>query len=618
MTPQQTKQQLTASPSTPLPDGNGAMKRAVIYIRVSTKQQAVRDGNPEGYSLPTQRQACTFKAGQLGADVVEEYVDKDSGTAVSKRPAMQRLIERARTQQDVDYVIVHKLDRFARNRYDDAMVTARLQAAGARLVSCVESIDDTAGGQLVQGMMAVVNEFHSRNMGDEIKRKTLQKIMEGGTHGNAPLGYKNVGEGGRRFVIVDEEPARLIRWAFAAYVTSEWSVKDLLAEVTKRGLRSKGGPNIPKKELSISQMHRILARPYYKGIVVYNGVQYQGKHEPLVDEETWQRVQDMLASKANGEKQREHHHYLKGTIYCGHCGSRLCVTYAKGKMGVVYPYYFCVGRQQKRTTCMLKSRPIALVEEQIEDHYRIVQLTAEGLTETGAAIMAELADQEAMLTTERQHQATRLRQLEDERTKLLHAHYAGAVPLDLLKTEQQRITDELASVKGVLAAATASFERVQDTVAKAVAWAENCRLAYLESGPHGRRLMNQAFFKRVLVTEEGVVDWEYNQPFATLMQAHGAPTTKAIVVTDPIAASATAGKKTRGYERRSPGQLTRAFSATFSCASLKQTHLAEGVGFEPTEGCPSHDFQSCRFGRSRIPPGPPEGGSGQGIVGIRR
>lgn len=87
----------------------------------------------------------------------------------------------------------------------------------------------------------------------------------------------------------------------------------------------------------MSQMNRILANTHL-------GVHYPGKHETLVDDETWQRVQDVLAAKRIGEKHRTHHHYLKGTIFCGHCHSRLCVTYARGKLGVIYPYWCCVGR----------------------------------------------------------------------------------------------------------------------------------------------------------------------------------------------------------------------------------------------------------------------------------
>lgn len=93
-----------------------------------------------------------------------------------------------------------------------------------------------------------------------------------------------------------------------------------------------------------------------------------------------------------------------------------------------------------------------------------------------------------------------------------------------LRNEQQRITTELATVKGLLAAAEASVERLHEVITTAAREAENGYQAYLKAPDHERRLMNQALFSRVLVTEEGVVAWEYNEPFATLMEFLGAPT----------------------------------------------------------------------------------------------
>jgi site-specific DNA recombinase len=582
---------------------NFELKRAAIYIRVSTKQQAVRDGNPEGYSLPTQREACTRKAEALGAGVVDEYVDKDTGTAVDKRPAMQALLERIERDKDLDYVIVFKLDRWARSQREDLVADFTLELAKCSLVSCSEPIDRSAAGRLLHGMLASVNEYQSRNSSDDIKRKVLIKVQEGGTPGPARIGYKNVGEGGRRWIDVDPEPFELLRWCFMIYATGEWSVKDLLAEATDRGLLSRGGPNTPRKPLSISQMHRILAHPYYKGIVVFNGVEYQGKHEPLVDEATWQAVQDMLASKRNGEKQREHHHYLKGTIYCGHCGSRLIVTYAKGKLGTIYPYYLCVGRQHRRTTCMLKARPIELVESQIIEHYRRVQLSSKGLDQTAAAVLEELAAEQAGAGRKRDRQEHRLKRLEAERHKLLQAHYADAIPLDLLKTEQARISDEIARLKEAVVVAETTVERLQATVDMAVAYANDCYQSYVGASDKVRRTMNQAFFKAVWVTEDGVAGWEYNEPFATLMRAHGSKEPILTIEYKPSPGSkaddAFQTDSDQPLYRRSPGRWARASC----CQGLKQSNLAERVGFEPTVGCPTHDFQSCRFGRSRTPPG---------------
>ena len=572
-------------------------KRAVIYIRVSTKQQAVRDGNPEGYSLPTQRKACQAKAEALGAVIVEEYIDKDSATSADKRLDFQRLLERVIDKRDVDYVIVYKLDRFARNRLDDALTTMKLEAAGATLASCVEQIDGTAPGQLMQGMLAVMNEFYSRNLGDEIRRKTLIKIQEGGTHGCARIGYQNVGEGGRRYVVIDPERAALITWMFEAYATGEWTTKSLTEEVNARGLRTRGGPTTPVKDISLSQVHRILRSPYYKGIVVHNGVEYQGKHETLVDDETWQKVQDRLDKKRNGLKQREHHHYLKGTIWCGYCGSRLCVTYSTGKTGQRYPYYFCLGRHQKRTTCELTYRPLAVVEEQIVDHYRTVQLNADGLEATAAVLIAEASEQLATQKAEAVRQARRIKQLEGERTKLLHAHYADAVPLDQLIEEQARIAREMESLQAGALATAGTIQRIEANVAAAVELASNCHQAYSQSKPTGRRLFNQAFFKRVWVTEEGVVGWEYNQPFEALMTKHGKP---ARLVSPEIAGDLIQfdADPRSAYQRRGPGRLTRAFSPLLSS---KDEHLAEREGFEPSIRLPAYCFSRAAPSTTRPP-----------------
>src|SRR5437764_914402 len=143
-----------------------ATKRATaaIYLRVSTKDQAVRHGDPEGYSLPTQRGEAQRMAESLGADVVEEFIDKDTGTSTEKRPQMQRLLEWLQSGHHVDYVIVFKLDRWARNVRDDLNADFILEMTGTKLVSCSERIDRTAAGRLLHSMLASVNEYQSRNM----------------------------------------------------------------------------------------------------------------------------------------------------------------------------------------------------------------------------------------------------------------------------------------------------------------------------------------------------------------------------------------------------------------------------------------------------------------------
>jgi DNA invertase Pin-like site-specific DNA recombinase len=109
---------------------------------VSTKEQATKGGQTEGYSIPAQRDVCLRKAEALGAEVVEKFTDAGESARSANRPELQRML-RYITENPVDYLIVHKIDRLARNRADDVEISLALKAAGVTLVSCTENIDET-------------------------------------------------------------------------------------------------------------------------------------------------------------------------------------------------------------------------------------------------------------------------------------------------------------------------------------------------------------------------------------------------------------------------------------------------------------------------------------------
>src|SRR5680860_148395 len=123
-------------------------KRAVLYLRVSTSRQATRNGEAEGYSIPAQRSACERKVSDLGAEVVREFVDAGASARSADRDGLQALLAYV-AEGGVDYVVVHKLDRLARDRADDVMILAKIQTAGATLVSVSEQIDETPAGMLM-------------------------------------------------------------------------------------------------------------------------------------------------------------------------------------------------------------------------------------------------------------------------------------------------------------------------------------------------------------------------------------------------------------------------------------------------------------------------------------
>ena len=302
-------------------------KRAVSYIRVSTREQAQRGGSEEGFSLPAQREANKRKAQAMGALVVKEFADRGEPARSANRPELQKMLTYLKEDGGIDYVIVHKLDRLARNRADDVEINRAFEQAGVRLVSTSENIDQTPGGMLLHGIMSSIAEFYSRNLANEVIKGMGEKARNGGTLGKAPLGYINVrarDEHGReiRTVALDEERASLIRLAFTEYATGNWTVRQLAEHLNNRGLTIPPTARKPANPISVGRLQKLLRHPYYKGIVTFQGVEYAGQHEPLVDAATWQTVQDILAAHTNGERQRMHNHHLNRTIVCSFCGAR--------------------------------------------------------------------------------------------------------------------------------------------------------------------------------------------------------------------------------------------------------------------------------------------------------
>lgn len=207
----------------------------VIYLRVSTKEQA--EG---GYSISAQRDACIKYIRDKGWNLVDEYVDRGESAKTSRRPQLQEMLSRIKKQKDVQAVVVHKIDRLARNMPDHVAIKAVLSKYGATLVSVVENIDDTASGRFIEGIHALMAEFYSSNLAMEVKKGMGQKAKKGGWPYQAPVGYKNIrDERGEAKIIPDPEMAPLVKEAFELYATSEYSINQLHEIMAYKGLKAK-------------------------------------------------------------------------------------------------------------------------------------------------------------------------------------------------------------------------------------------------------------------------------------------------------------------------------------------------------------------------------------------
>ena len=491
---------------------------AVSYLRVSTKEQAEKGGQAEGFSIPAQREANQRKADQLGATIIEEFVDAGESARKADRPELMRMIQYV-AKHKTNYCIVHKVDRLARNRADDVTIHLALKDAGVTLVSATENIDETPSGMLLHGIMSSIAEFYSRNLATEVVKGLSQKAAQGGTVTKAPIGYRNVGvrdEFGRevRTVEIDEERAPLVRWAFQVFASGDWTTSQLHQELVARGLTTAASPRRPSRPIGKSSVHRMLTNPYYKGSVRYQGVTYAGVHEAIVPNEVWDQVQTVLGThRSAADATQVHEHYLKGTVFCGQCGSRLLVCNAKSSQGTIYPYFVCASRHGGRGDCARQAMLIEQVERLIERFYAKVQIDPETIEAVSGMIHARFDEMMAEGAAELADLASQRTQLEGEQQKLLQAHYAGAIPLDLLKREQDRITASLETIEHRITAHHGHYAAARENLDDSLKLLSNAADIYEHADDANRRLINQALFKTIYIDEDNDVRVGYRNPY---------------------------------------------------------------------------------------------------------
>jgi site-specific DNA recombinase len=506
---------------------------AWLYLRVSSQGQVGRAFSEEGYSIEAQRADGRRKAAQLEAEVTEEFIDPAETATNSNRPALKRLLDRLKSGDVPTYVIVHKVDRFARNRRDDANMLFEIMESGAELVSATESIDGTPSGRLTHGILAAIAEYYSLNLSAEVKKGLHGKARVGGTPGYVRIGYLNVGKmiDGReiRTVEVDPDRAPHVSWAFTAFATGAYTLDTMQAALKRRGLRTRPTRKHPAKPLSRTQIARLLRSKYYIGIVPYGGVEHDGRHKPLIDKETFDQVQRVLDAHAMAcERDRKHKHYLKGSLRC-HCGENLTLVKGKSKTGRVYDYFVCLGRK-KGTGCKLPHLPVHEVEEKVAAAYGRVKVRQLGERATEADWRLHLEEVRAATTQAlaglrklnegavRRHRA-RIKSLEDKREKFLEAFYAEALPADLLKSEQDKIAAEMDAAKRELAEAEADVTGVADAFNRTLD-AVGCMVdTYRDARDIDRRLWNQALFECFRVYPDDEIEGELREEVQTLTDA---------------------------------------------------------------------------------------------------
>jgi len=300
--------------------------KAVIYARVSSREQ-----EETGYSLPAQEKLLKEYAERKGFEVVKVFSISESASGKRQRQIFNEMLSFVK-RNNIKVILCEKVDRLTRNLKDAVLIDEWLEKDAERQVHLVKDSlilhkNSRSQEKLNWGIRVILAKNYIENLSEEIKKGQMEKISQGWLPGIPPLGYKLVGSEGRKIPVIDEERAPLIRKMFELYATGNYSLEKLVEIMWKEGLRTKRGNKLCK-----SRMAYLLSHPFYYGKIRWNGRLYDGKHEPLISKELFDRVQRVLSGKAT-PKYRKHLWLFKGLIRCGAC--KRLITWEKHK-GIVY------------------------------------------------------------------------------------------------------------------------------------------------------------------------------------------------------------------------------------------------------------------------------------------
>jgi site-specific DNA recombinase len=303
--------------------------KGVGYYRFSSDMQREE-------SIEAQQRACREWAARHQIEIVGEYIDRAKSATSDQRPEFQRMIRDA-ANGTFSTVIVHKLDRFSRNRYDSAHYKHQLKRYGVTLRSVIENIDGSPESVIMESVLEGMAEYYSLNLAREVEKGKRENALKGKhVGGKPPLGYDV--DRATMMLVVNAEEAQAVQTIFKMYLDGA-TYSEIISALNNRGATTKWGGQFGNNSL-----HSILRNPKYTGVYTYsrsaskdvdgkrNGHAYkedteiirvEGALPVLVSQEDFDRVQEQMTYRQR--KAAKHHakrtYLLSGKVYCGECGA---------------------------------------------------------------------------------------------------------------------------------------------------------------------------------------------------------------------------------------------------------------------------------------------------------
>lgn len=311
-------------------------KNAVIYARYSSSAQSEQ-------SIEGQLRVINEYAQKEGFNIINTYIDRTMTGRNDDRPDFLRMIKDSENKQ-FQYVIVYKLDRFSRNRYDSAVHKRTLRNNGVKVISATELILDTPEGIILESMIEGLSEYYSAELAQKVRRGLNESRLKGNfTGGVVIFGYclKD------KKLYINEHEAEIVRKVFID-VCNGRLLKDIADELNNKNIKSSNG-----YKWNVNKISRLINNEKYIGKATFNGIIYDNIFPAIISEGLFNKTRNCTSTN----KRRTKHFrvpeqfILSGKMYCGYCNELMIGESGTSKTKKVYHYYKCRTRKQKLGHC---------------------------------------------------------------------------------------------------------------------------------------------------------------------------------------------------------------------------------------------------------------------------
>ena len=322
----------------------------VIYCRVSSSEQ-----EETGYSLPAQEKLLKEYAERKELGDLKIFSVAESASGAKQRQVFEEMINFLK-KNNVSDLLVEKVDRLTRNLKDAVLVNDWLDSDENRKVHFVKQNlvvhkNAKSDERFRWDIEIVLAKKYISNLSEEVKKGQKEKLAQGWLPTKPPIGYKTIGEKGKKIHVIDPEKTFFIKKIFEDYASGKYSMKGIIEKLYKDGYRTRSGGKMVK-----SKLESLLNDPFYYGAMRWKDILYTGKHEPIINKELFDKVQSIKSGR-NTPSKSKHNFVFRRMIKCSGCNGTIT-----GEVQKEITYYHC---NHYKNCPKEKWATEAVVEEQI-------------------------------------------------------------------------------------------------------------------------------------------------------------------------------------------------------------------------------------------------------------